>query len=439
MAILKSDTQPLFPRLTYSSLLTLFGASISPFHRLPPLYGTFYRYLCKEAPYGGELSFSEQSMRDMHNADLCDTLGNLVNRATNLCQKYCDGTVPDVPPPAVPPVAMAPLVDSYKAKMDQFDLQGGANVAIQGFRDVNRYLQDEAPWLKKGDEHAEARRIVVRATLEAIYALSHLLLPYLPVGCAKVFRKLGRDPVPLKDLGLECRNLDVGATIEIGDVLYEKSLSEDETKDRQAASTKKKESLEEAQKRKKEQKAKAIAAGKQGQADAGDVDQPEFTKLDIRVGKIVKVWNHEGADKLFCEQIEVGEDAGPREIASGLRGHYSLDEMQDRLVLVVCNLKPAKIVGFVSNGMVLAAKAEDGTKVELVTPPEGSQIGERVFIDGLTGEPYSSAQVKKKKTWEAAAKDLKTVEGGVATWQGKAIQTTAGPCTAASLEHAPIS
>jgi methionine--tRNA ligase beta chain len=384
-------------------------------------------------------------MRDMHNADLCDTMGNLVNRATNLCQKYCGGTVPDVPPPPSPPVALGPLVDSYVAKMDQYDLQGGANVAIQGFRDVNRYLQDEAPWLKKGDEHEEFRKVVVRATLEAIYALTHLLMPYLPVGCKKIFRKLGKDPVPLKDLGLECRNLDVGTPIEVGDVLYDKSFSEDEMKDRQAASANKKESLEEAQKRKKEQKAKAIAAGKQGQQaaaateSAGDPDQPEFTKIDIRVGKIVKVWHHESADKLFCEHIDVGEETGPREIASGLRGHYSLEDMQDRLVLVVCNLKAAKIVGFVSNGMVLAAKSEDGTKVELVTPPEGSPVGERVFIEGLSGEPYSSAQVKKKKTWEAAAKDLKTGEGGVATWQGQVIQTSAGPCKAASLEQAPIS
>ena len=80
------------------------------------------------------------------------------------------------------------------------------------------------------------------------------------------------------------------------------------------------------------------------------------------MGKIVKVWNHESADKLFCEEIDVGED-GPREIASGLRGHYTLEDMQDRLVLVVCNLKAAKIVGFSSNGMVLAAKVSKKSRV----------------------------------------------------------------------------
>ena len=199
----------------------------------------------------------------------------------------------------------------------------------------------------------------------------------------------------------------------------------------------KKETHEEAQRRKKEKKAAEAAASKK--AAEAEKNQPEFTKMDIRVGKIVKVWNHEKADKLFCEQIDVGEESGPREIASGLRGHYTLEEMQDRLVLVVCNLKAATIVGFSSNGMVLAAKGEDGSTVELVTPPEGSKIGERVYIEGLSGEPYSSTQCKKKKTWNNVSKDLKTGEDGVATWDGKVIQTSAGPCKAASLVGAPIS
>jgi methionine--tRNA ligase beta chain len=131
------------------------------------------------------------------------------------------------------------------------------------------------------------------------------------------------------------------------------SFSEEELKDKKGAKEKKKESYEEAQRRKKEKKAAEFAASK---AAANAPAQPEFTKMDIRVGKIVKVWNHDSADKLFCEQIDVGEETGPREIASGLKGHYTLEDMQDKEVLVVCNLKAAKIVGFVSNGMVLAAK-----------------------------------------------------------------------------------
>ena len=393
---------------------------------------TFRWYICKEAPYGGELSYNIENMQEMHNADLCDTLGNLVNRATNLCKKYCDGVVPDVPAPSKSPVDLASIIDSYTAKMDQYDLQGGAAVAIGGFRDVNGYLQTEAPWLKKGDEHAEFRQVVVRAALEAIYSLTHLLMPFLPVGCKKIYEKLGKEPVSLATLDLDNRNLVVGTKIQIGRVLYEKMLS-DEEKGKKGAG-KKKETYEEAQKRKKEKKAAAIASSEKGRGAAGE--QSDFTKMEIRVGKIIEVWNHESADKLFCEKIDVGEE-GPREIASGLRDFYSIEDMKDKLVLVVCNLKASKILGFTSNGMVLAAKSEDG-KTELIEPPEGSKVGERVVIEGLEGEPFSSSQVKKRKVWATVSKDLKTGEGGVATWQGKTFQTSTGPCKAASLVGVPI-
>lgn len=77
--------------------------------------------------------------------------------------------------------------------------------------------------------------------------------------------------------------------------------------------------------------------------------------------------------------------------------------------------------------------------MELVAPPADAPVGERVFIDGINGEAASSTQVKKKKIWESVSKSLKTGEGGVATWEGKEIKTSAGVCSAASLVGAPIS
>lgn len=84
-------------------------------------------------------------------------------------------------------------------------------------------------------------------------------------------------------------------------------------------------------------------------------------------------------------------------------------------------------------------QSADGKHVEIVSPPADAPVGERVFIDGFSGEPFSSTQVKKKKTWDIVAKNLKTIEGGVATWDGKEIKTSAGVCSAASLVGAPIS
>ncbi|KAL7552162.1 hypothetical protein ACHAWF_015378 [Thalassiosira exigua] len=343
---------------------------------------SFRWYLCREAPYGGELAFSEENMREMHNADLVKTLGNLVQRVTKLCgaKGYCDGVIPDVPPPETPVLDFEKVRGEYTVEMEKYALEGGANVAMQACRDVNGYLTEEEPWKKKGDEFTEYRKIVVRATLEAVYAVAHLLLPFIPRGASDIFDKLNTEPRSLRALDPGLRNLAVGTKVDVGDILYAVNQSEEEKKLGKAQTSKnKKASYEEAQRLKKERKAREVAASKAAQGKGAAADQPEFTKIDIRVGQITKVWNHPEADKLFCEEIDVGEDSGHRQIASGLREHYTLEEMQDRKVLVVCNLKAAKIVGFSSNGMVLAAKV-------------GSSPYKRLFT-------YSSASLCADTTW----------------------------------------
>lgn len=159
-------------------------------------------------------------------------------------------------------------------------------------------------------------------------------------------------------------------------------------------------------------------------AAAGEID---VSKLDIRVGVIEKVWEHEEADKLYCEEINLGEDGGPRQIASGLKAHYALEEMEGRKVLVLANLKSRKLVGFPSHGMVLCASSEDGT-VKFVDPPEGAEIGERVTVAGFEGEPATENQVIKKKMLDAIFPDLKTNDEGVATYKGVPLSTSAGVC-----------
>ncbi|OQS02346.1 hypothetical protein THRCLA_05268, partial [Thraustotheca clavata] len=144
---------------------------------------------------------------------------------------------------------------------------------------------------------------------------------------------------------------------------------------------------------------------------------------------------HETADKLYCEEIDVGEDA-PRQIASGLVKHYSLEEMQGRMLLVMCNLKPRSLVGFKSHGMVLCAVKTnaDGTEsVAFVEPPANAKIGERVHYEGLVGEPWTPAQVEKKKVLQAAGEHLKSNEKGVAMWKDHQMLTSAGPCTSPTI------
>jgi methionine--tRNA ligase beta chain len=167
---------------------------------------------------------------------------------------------------------------------------------------------------------------------------------------------------------------------------------------------------------------------------AGEVD---ISKLDIRVGVINKAWEHPEADKLYCEEIDIGEESEPRQIASGLKAHYSLDDLQGRKVLVLANLKSRKLVGFPSHGMVLCAANDDG-KVTFVDPPEGAEIGERIIVEGFDGEPATENQVIKKKMLDAIFPELATNDGGVATYRGKPLSTSAGPCKS-ELSNASIS
>ena len=171
----------------------------------------------------------------------------------------------------------------------------------------------------------------------------------------------------------------------------------------------------------------------QEQAPSADID---VSKLDIRVGVITKAWEHEEADKLFCEEIDIGEADGPRKIASGLRAHYSVDDLVGQRVLVLSNLKERKLVGFPSHGMVLCASSGDQV-VKFVEPPEGAQIGERIVVEGFDGEPATENQIIKKKMLDVIFPDLKTDSSGIATYKGIPLSTSAGVCQA-SLPDADV-
>lgn len=196
----------------------------------------------------------------------------------------------------------------------------------------------------------------------------------------------------------------------------------------------KKESTQEGEAPKKQDKPKKET---KAPAPAASGDQPDITKLSIVVGHIGKAWELEGSEKLFAEEIDVGEEA-PRQIASGLRQHYSVEQMQGRRVLVVTNLKAKKLAGFPSHGMVLCAKSADMSKVEFVEPPEGAPVGERIHFEGLVGEPITPAQVSKKKVWEACSPLMRTDANRVACVDGVPFMTSAGPCIAPTVANGSV-
>ncbi|XP_072393407.1 tyrosine--tRNA ligase, cytoplasmic [Diabrotica undecimpunctata] len=149
------------------------------------------------------------------------------------------------------------------------------------------------------------------------------------------------------------------------------------------------------------------------------------SRLDIRVGKIVEVSKHPEADSLYVEKIDLGEEK-PRTIVSGLVNFIPIEEMQDRMVVVLCNLKPAKMRGVESQGMVLCASVDIPKQVETLIPPEGAIPGERVVIENFEDGKPDDVLNPKKKVWEKLQVDLKTNTECIAQWQGNNLVTKSG-------------
>ena len=163
-----------------------------------------------------------------------------------------------------------------------------------------------------------------------------------------------------------------------------------------------------AKKEKTPSKPKASSA--EGAAD----EKVDASRLDLRVGKIIKVEKHPDADTLYKEEIDVGEDK-PRSVVSGLVKHIPIEKMQDRMVLMLCNLKPAKMRGVLSQAMVMCASSPE--IVEILDPPPGSVPGDKVVCEGYPGTPDAQLSAKKKM-FEKIQPDLHTDEDGVAKYKG---------------------
>ncbi|KAL8122261.1 uncharacterized protein LOC141659471 [Apium graveolens] len=165
--------------------------------------------------------------------------------------------------------------------------------------------------------------------------------------------------------------------------------------------------------------------------------------LDIRVGQIIKIWRHEEADSLYVEEVDVGE-AEPRIICSGLVKYIPLENLENRKVVVLANLKPRNMRGVKSSGMLMAASDALHENVELLVPPEGSVPGDRVWFgseDEVENLPDAASpnQIQKKKIWESVQPHLKSDASCVATLGIHLMRSSAGVVETGSLKNANIS
>lgn len=149
-------------------------------------------------------------------------------------------------------------------------------------------------------------------------------------------------------------------------------------------------------------------------AQSASDDKVDVSRLNMRIGRIVAVKKHPDADSLYVEEVDVGESKH-RTIVSGLVKHVPIEQMQDRVAVFLLNLKPAKMRGVTSEGMIMCASSPE--KVEIIVPPTGAAIGDRVTVEGYPG-PSDEQLNPKKKTWEQIQPDLRINSEGVATYKG---------------------
>ncbi|OCH91862.1 nucleic acid-binding protein [Obba rivulosa] len=211
------------------------------------------------------------------------------------------------------------------------------------------------------------------------------------------------------------------------------------------------------EKKEKEKKAEAAEGGKKKEKAAGGgkpaaeeaAGEPVPSMIDLRVGHIVDIKKHPDADGLYVEQIDFGEEEGPRTVVSGLVHYIPIEEMRDKYLVGVCNLKPANMRGVKSFAMVLCATSKDGKEagIELIQPPPGSKPGDRVYFEGSEFEnatPLSQLN-PKKKIFETIQPGFTTLETREAAWVNPVtqsvhkIRTKDGVCVAPTLVGASLS
>ncbi|KAI8100022.1 uncharacterized protein BX664DRAFT_273649 [Halteromyces radiatus] len=162
-----------------------------------------------------------------------------------------------------------------------------------------------------------------------------------------------------------------------------------------------------------------------------------FHRVDLRVGKIIDAEHHPEADHLYIEKVDVGEEQ-VRTIVSGLAKYMPKEELKDKQVIVVANLKPSRFRGVLSQGMLLAASNK--SIVDLLTVPHNSLNGERVFIEGSSSSSSPDSILKpKQKVFEQVAQHLMTDDDGIATYKNSVLMTSAGPVFSTKVKHGQIS
>lgn len=333
-------------------------------------------FVLHEMPFENDGSITWDLMVERLNSDLANTLGNLVNRTISMSNKYFDGIVEnkdadDAVDAELKAVAIG-TYDKVAAKMAQLRVADALTEIFNLFKRCNKYIDETEPWVLAKDAAKKDRLATVLYNLvEGISIGAGLLDPFMPETAQRIMRQLNsdvRDFESTKTFGVYVSGTKVTETPEILFArLDQKEINEkvDALAERQAAES------------------GAVQGTEKDTSVTNDIDiEPkleityeDFTKMQFQVGEILSCEAVPKSKKLLCSQVKIGSQV--KQIVSGIKAFYSPEEMVGKKVMVLVNLKPAKLAGVLSEGMLLCAEDADGN-LALMTPekemPSGAEI-----------------------------------------------------------------
>lgn len=323
-------------------------------------------FVLHEMPFERDGVISWELMIERMNSDLANILGNLVNRTISMSNKYFDGIVEDRGAAGDYDDDLKAVVsgtrDKVAAKMEELRVADAMTEIFQLFRRCNRYIDETMPWVLAKDEEQKDRLATVLYNLvEGITVGASLLEPYMPETSQKILAQMNASAVPFDKLNTFGNYVSKTKVTESPEILFAR-LDEKEVME-------KAEKIMEAQKQ---------ANAPEPVIDIESKDEitfDDFMKMQFQVGEIIACEEVKKSKKLLCSQVKIGSQV--KQIVSGIKAYYKPEDMVGKKVMVLVNLKPAKLAGVLSEGMLLCAENEKG-ELALVVPekdmPSGAEI-----------------------------------------------------------------
>ncbi len=317
-------------------------------------------YLLREVPFGSDGTYTEEAFILRTNNDLANDLGNLLSRTTQMINKFSGGSVPE-PDPDHDDRVLADLAGQvlreFQEAMDRLELSTALAALWRLVDRANKYIDEQAPWaLARDPGKAGQLRSVLYSLAESLRLVAVALTPFLVHTPERIWEQLGLEPEQVRTIPWEQAvawgGLKPGTAIRRGSPLFPRI---EVPKDDDQAS------VSEGGK-----KPAAAPAAKQSEPVEGvaQIEYDDFAKVELKVAEIVEAERVPKADRLLRLVLAVGEER--RQIVSGIAQHYTPEELIGKRIILVANLKPKKLRGVESHGMLLAATAEDGS-LSLVT------------------------------------------------------------------------